>query len=150
VYYLTIAILDSIHRPVFTQRFTSGSCLHVQVEAIQMVPIGKANLSLSLSLRTPAKVRATLRLTVSQSVRQSVCLDVEPALWTFDEILLPFQEFGSGICCPLCGGPSLTRGHTSRSRSYFTTDSQSVSMSWYRAPLWDLRPDITSSRNIAV
>jgi hypothetical protein len=26
--------------------------------------------------------------------------------------------------------------------SYFTTDGQSVSMSWYQAPLWDLRPDI--------
>jgi hypothetical protein len=28
--------------------------------------------------------------------------------------------------------------------------SQSVSMSWYRAPFWDLRPDITSCRNVAV
>jgi hypothetical protein len=28
--------------------------------------------------------------------------------------------------------------------------SQSVSMSWYRAPLWDLRPDITSWRKVAV
>jgi hypothetical protein len=35
-------------------------------------------------------------------------------------------------------------------RSYFTTDSQSVSMSWYRAPLWDLRPNITSCRNVTV
>jgi hypothetical protein len=25
-----------------------------------------------------------------------------------------------------------------------------VSMPWYRAPLWDLRPDITSCRNVAV
>jgi hypothetical protein len=38
----------------------------------------------------------------------------------------------------------------SRSRSYFTTDSQSVNMSWYRVPLWDLWPDITSCRNVAV
>jgi hypothetical protein len=30
------------------------------------------------------------------------------------------------------------------------TVSQSVSMSWYRVPLWDLRPDITSYRNVAV
>jgi hypothetical protein len=30
------------------------------------------------------------------------------------------------------------------------TVSQSISMSWYRAPLWDLRPDITSCRNVAV
>jgi hypothetical protein len=40
----------------------------------------------------------------------------------------------------------------SRSRSYFTTDSQSVSqsvsMSWYRASLWDLRPDIISCLNV--
>jgi hypothetical protein len=37
-----------------------------------------------------------------------------------------------------------------RSPSYFTTDSQSVSMSWYRAPLRDLRPDITSCRSVEV
>jgi hypothetical protein len=41
-----------------------------------------------------------------------------------------------------------------RSRSYFTTVShsvsQSVSQSWYRAPLWDLRPDIISCRNVTV
>jgi hypothetical protein len=30
------------------------------------------------------------------------------------------------------------------------TVSQSVSMSWYRVPTWDLRPDITSCRNVAV
>jgi hypothetical protein len=32
---------------------------------------------------------------------QSVSLGVEPTLWTFDQILLPFQEFVSGICCPV-------------------------------------------------
>jgi hypothetical protein len=32
-----------------------------------------------------------------QSVSRSVCLGVEPTLWTFDQILLPFQESGSGI-----------------------------------------------------
>jgi hypothetical protein len=46
---------------------------------------------------------------------------------------------------------SLDRSRSrSRSRSYFTTASQSESMSWYRASLWDLRPDITSCRNVAV
>jgi hypothetical protein len=59
-----------------------------------------------LALLCSTKVRVTLWLTVSQSV----CLGVEPTLWTFDQILLPFQEFGSGICCPVCGSPSLTRG----------------------------------------
>jgi hypothetical protein len=32
---------------------------------------------------------------------QSVCLGVKPTLWMFDQILLPFQKFGSGICCPM-------------------------------------------------
>jgi hypothetical protein len=35
-------------------------------------------------------------------------------------------------------------------RSYFTNDGQSVSTSWYRAPLWGLRLDITSYWNVAV
>jgi hypothetical protein len=34
--------------------------------------------------------------------------------------------------------------------NYFTADRQSVSMSWYRAPLCYLLPDITSCRKVAV
>jgi hypothetical protein len=78
-----------------------------------------------------------------------------------------------------CGTPSLMRGRVCNLQcnhsmvrvaqnpwTYFTVSSdtsrfevtlwqrllydwQSVSMSWYRAPLWDLRPDITSCRNVA-
>jgi hypothetical protein len=44
--------------------------------------------------------------------------------------------------------PSLTRGRVSNSKLLY--DWRLVSMSWYRAPLWDLRPDITSCRNVAV
>jgi hypothetical protein len=40
---------------------------------------------------------------------QSVSLGVEPTLWTFDQILLPFQEFRSGICCPVSVGRPLWR-----------------------------------------
>jgi hypothetical protein len=49
-------------------------------------------------------------------------------------------------------GPSGCKLTSSRSRSgsYFTTDSQSVSMSWHLVPLWGLRPDIISCRNVAV
>jgi hypothetical protein len=36
------------------------------------------------------------------------------------------------------------------SKSQLLYDWQSVSMSWYRAPLWDLRPGIISCRNVAV
>jgi hypothetical protein len=38
---------------------------------------------------------------------QSGCLGVEPTLWTFDQILFPFQEFGSGIRCPVSVGRPL-------------------------------------------
>jgi hypothetical protein len=52
------------------------------------------------------------------------------------------------------GRSSYTPGHgvplRLEVRSYFTTDGQSVSMSWYWTPLWALRPDITSCRNVAV
>jgi hypothetical protein len=48
-------------------------------------------------------VRVTLRLTVSQSV----CLGVESTLWTFGQILRPFQVFGSEICCPVVVGRPL-------------------------------------------
>jgi hypothetical protein len=36
------------------------------------------------------------------------------------------------------------------SKSKLLYDWQSVSMSWYRTPMWDLRPDITSCRNVTV
>jgi hypothetical protein len=47
------------------------------------------------------------------------------------------------------GGVIGTRLQGRRSK-LFTTDGQSVSISWYRAPLLDLWPDITSCRNVAV
>jgi hypothetical protein len=61
------------------------------------------------------------------------------------------------VCVPLVytqvsGSLQLCRGRLTLlgGGSYFMTGGQSVSMSWYRAPLWDLRPDITSCRNVAV
>jgi hypothetical protein len=49
----------------------------------------------------------------------NVCLGVEPTLWTFDQILLPFQEFGSVLC----------KSQSSQSQNHFMADSQSVSQS---------------------
>jgi hypothetical protein len=43
----------------------------------------------------------------SQSASQSVCFGVEPILWTFDQILLPFQVFVSEIFCPVSVGRPL-------------------------------------------
>jgi hypothetical protein len=45
---------------------------------------------------------------------------------------------------------ALSDERTGLSMSKLLYDWLSVSMSWYRAPLWDLRPDITSCRNVAV
>jgi hypothetical protein len=59
---------------------------------------------------------------------QSVCLGVEPSLWTFHQILFPVQDFGSGICCPVFVWRPLTR-EAGPVRSYFTTDGRSVSQS---------------------
>jgi hypothetical protein len=71
------------------------------------------------------KVEVTLGLMVSQSVS----LGFERPCGTCDQILLPVGMLLAEI---------------SEGRSYFRTDGHSVSTSWYRAPLWDLRPDITS------
>jgi hypothetical protein len=60
---------------------------------------------ISLRIWRPESESFTLRLRVSQSV----CLGTEPTLWTFDQILLPFREFGSGICCPVSVGRPLWR-----------------------------------------
>jgi hypothetical protein len=51
------------------------------------------------------RVKVTSRLSVSQSV----CLGVEYTLWTFEQVLLPFKVFGSGICCPVSVGCPLWR-----------------------------------------
>jgi hypothetical protein len=58
-----------------------------------------------------------------------------------------------------CSSPLTVIGHIVENNKVVTRlcnsskllyDWRSVSMSWYRAPLWDLRPDITSCRNTAV
>jgi hypothetical protein len=62
--------------------------------------------------------------------------------------------FLSECCCLklavlfLWGALSGERTGLSKLKSLY--DWQSVSMSWFRAPFWDLRPDITSCRNVVV
>jgi hypothetical protein len=76
---------------------------------------------------------------------------VHPAFYpTVSGVLIPregkaVRSLSWQLISNQCWGPLW-----SRSRSYFTTDSQSVSISWYRVPLWDLRPDIISCRNVDV
>jgi hypothetical protein len=57
------------------------------------------------------------------------------------------QQIPNSSCTQQTTQTASCRG---RGLGYFATDGQSVSMSWYRALLWDLRPDIISCRNVAV
>jgi hypothetical protein len=47
--------------------------------------------------------------------------------------------------------PSFTvaAGPVSESESYVTTDEQSASLSWNKAPIWGLRPDIYYCQKVA-
>jgi hypothetical protein len=88
-----------------------------------------------------------------QSASQSVSLGVEPTLWTFDHILLPFQEFGSVIVVlSLWGSLSDERpGLQFAVRvTLRLTVSQSVSMSWCRAHFVDVWPHIASFSRVWV
>jgi hypothetical protein len=76
------------------------------------------------SLLTPMKSKSKSHCdwrSVSQSVSQSVRLGVEPHT--------PMNE--------------------SESESYVTTDSQSASLFWYKAPIWGLRPDLYYCQTVA-
>jgi hypothetical protein len=50
------------------------------------------------------------------------------------------------------GGPQIRSGRYRKHvpKSKLLCNWRSVSQSWYRSPLWDLRPDVTSCRNVAV
>jgi hypothetical protein len=56
----------------------------------------------------------------------SICLGIEPTLWTFDQTLLPFQESGSGICCPVSVRRPLWREDRSAIYSVITQWSESL------------------------
>jgi hypothetical protein len=49
----------------------------------------------------------------------------------------------------LCLSPHLSLVSVSESESYVTTDSQSASPSWNKAPVWGLRPDFYYHRTVA-
>jgi hypothetical protein len=101
------------------------------------------------------KVKVTLRLAV---YRQSVRLDVRP-LEAHDQRLF-FQLNSCGNSSYVTSSLTKRWGcllwicltfrqltHSSESESYVTTDDQSASLSWYKAPIRSLRPDFFSVRN---
>jgi hypothetical protein len=100
-----------------------------------------------VALLYPKKVKVTLRLSVSQYIL------VSSPLWDL------WQDIASCLKVDvliLWGSHSDERSglsfvsYTPKLWSYFMTDSQSVSMTWCRAPLWDLQPDITFCQYVAV
>jgi hypothetical protein len=88
---------------------------------------------------------------------QSVCLSWRRApAGAHDQIILLVWKL---LSCP-CGAPFLTRGRVcrlsvmvgsiqSQSQSYVTTDGQSTSLSWNKAPIWGLRPDLCYCQTFA-
>jgi hypothetical protein len=147
------------------------SCSLLPSALVQAVVLTEAS---TTYVSLEVEVEVTLRLTVSMSWYRVPMWDLRPDITSWRNVTV----WNLRSC--ICGAPSLTIGRIcnlqcnhsivrvaqnpkpystvssetpptwSRSRSHFTTDDQSVSMSWYRAPLWDLRPDITSCRNVAV
>jgi hypothetical protein len=70
------------------------------------------------------------------------------------------QHFGNWICfCPQVRGntysvgslelTSITRWPMSESESYVMTDGQLASLSWNKAPIWDLQPDFYYCHRVA-
>jgi hypothetical protein len=57
------------------------------------------------------------------------------------------QEQGGLVIPP--GTGFLTHWITSQSQSHVTTDGQSASLSWNKAPIWDLRPDFFYCQTVA-
>jgi hypothetical protein len=51
------------------------------------------------------------------------------------------RAYGGGIRHRLLRGTQIYFAGQSQSQSYATTDSQSASLSWNKAPIWGLRPD---------
>jgi hypothetical protein len=98
-----------------------------------------------------------VEVTLRHSVSQSVCLDIEHPCGTCDQILLVqgqsyFTTDSQSVSQYVLVSSTLvglaTRYYLSKVEVTLRLPiSQSVSMSWYRAPLWHLRPDVTCPRS---
>jgi hypothetical protein len=150
----------------------------VNLERTIIVLVTDTNLNVTLACNY--RVRVTLRLTVSQSVSEYKCLiqtrriphqfvtyqrkssyyipamifsediHVRSPLVTCPFFVIPFylQSVLANSVNNVYNGTCLLWGEVRWGE--VTLRLTVISMSWYRAPLWDLRPDITSCRNVAV
>jgi hypothetical protein len=67
------------------------------------------------------------------------CLRFETSLFVAS---YDWQGHGGGIRPRLHTGEGLTIESESESESYVTTDDEPASLSWNKAPIWGLRPDL--------
>jgi hypothetical protein len=86
-------------------------------------------------------VAHALGFSVSTSRLLATDLKTETSFWNHYEVFLSFL-----VQSPWNLGTQLLA--ESESESYITTDSQSASLSWNKAPTWGLRPDIYLSLTI--
>jgi hypothetical protein len=92
------------------------------------------------------EVEVTLQLTVSQSVSQSVSVSryrAHTGTRSRSHFATECQSVSQSVCQSIEPTLGLEVEVTLRQ-----SVSQSVSMSWYRVSMWDLRPDISSCWNV--
>jgi hypothetical protein len=87
------------------------------------------------------------------TVSRPVCLRIKHTSGTYDQIFITshncrFVDVGRSLWRD--NGSVICRWLSSESLSYITTEGQSASLSWNKAPIWGLRPDFYYYLTIAV
>jgi hypothetical protein len=108
------------------ERRTTNQCSHIEL------PLTTSVWRISW-IQVKVEVKVTLRLTVIQSVR----LGVEPRLGHTAKYVFLFESYW-----PVHVGRPLWREVGSWIQFYVTIDGQPASLSWNKAPIRGLRPDL--------
>jgi hypothetical protein len=127
----------------------------------QSLPIALCcTLKSGIELMYTSHLLAEVEVMLQPTVNQPVCLDVKHPSGAYDQIFITIIQLW--VCW--CGVISLTRERVchiqfllvltlafiNQSQSYVTTNGQLASLSWYKAHMWGLRPDLYFCRTAAV